>query len=58
MGSSTSLLMKGSMDTTNWFDLEKELKTNAPSAQYLWFIFPRESNGVPPRIREIEVGAK
>jgi hypothetical protein len=49
-------LLLGSENTWEWFDLALELEqTNSSTVGYLWFVFPDDGSGKPPRIHEIYV---
>jgi hypothetical protein len=51
----TNLMLKGSLDATNWFDFNDTLTRSPLPAKYLWFIIKADETERMPRIKEIRV---
>jgi len=54
-GSSTGLVLLGSADADQWYELAPLLKQGPVSFGYLWLMFPENEAGVTPKVSEIRV---
>ena len=54
-GSSTNLLLLGSADADQWYDLAPLLKQGPVSFEYLWLVLPEGETGIAPKVSEIRV---
>ena len=54
-GSSTNLLLLGSADADQWYDLAPRLKEGPVSFEYLWVVLPEGEVGTTPKVSEIKV---
>ena len=54
-GSETNLLLFGSVDAEQWYDLAPLLKQGPVSFGYLWFVIPEGEAGITPKVSEIRV---
>ena len=54
-GSATNLLLLGSADAEQWYDLAPLLKQGPVSFEYLWFVLPEGEDGTAPKVSEIKV---
>jgi hypothetical protein len=54
-GSSTNLLLLGSADADQWYDLVPLLKEGPVSFEYLWVVLPEGEVGTAPKVSEIRV---
>ena len=54
-GSATNLLLLGSMDAEQWYDLAPLLKQGPVSFGYLWLVLPEGEVGTVPKVSEIQV---
>ena len=54
-GSATNLLLLGSADADQWYELAPLLKQGPVSFGYLWFMFPEDEASAVPKVSEIRV---
>ena len=54
-GSSTNLLLLGSADADQWYDVAPRLKEGPVSFEYLWVVLPEGEVGTAPKVSEIRV---
>ena len=54
-GSATNLLLLGSADAEQWYELAPLLKQGPVSFGYLWLVFPEGEEGITPKVLEIRV---
>ena len=54
-GSATNLLLLGSADAEQWYELAPLLKEGPVSFGYLWLVLPEGEAGIAPKVSEIRV---
>ena len=54
-GSSTGLVLLGSADAEQWYELAPLLKEGPVSFGYLWLVLPEGEAGIAPKVSEIRV---
>ena len=54
-GSATNLLLLGSADAEQWYELAPLLKQGPVSFGYLWLVLPEGETGIAPKVSEIRV---
>ena len=54
-GSATDLVLLGSADADQWYELAPLLKQGPVSFGYLWLMFPEDKAGIAPKVSEIRV---
>ena len=54
-GLSTGLVLLGSADAEQWYELVPLLKDGPVTFGYLWFLLPEGETGIAPKVSEIRV---